>query len=77
MTLKEFQSQEERSIVKGSTMFNFKKYKEHEWLIEVSLMGEPYNDTPYLHHWHSATTIVMDYEAAAIYVNLLNDQGEA
>lgn len=77
MTQKEFVSQDERSIVRSNAIFNFKKYREFEWLIEVSLPGQVYADTPYLNHWHSATTIVLDTEAHAIYENLLNEQGEA
>lgn len=72
MTLKEFTSQDEWSIVKENVIYNFKKYKEFEWLIEVSLPGKPYDNNPNLNHWHSATTLVMDFDAAQIYANLLN-----
>lgn len=77
MTLKEFTSQDERCITRPNVIYYFKKYKEYEWLIDVSLPGTPYETTPILNHWHSATTIVLDTEAHAIYENLLNDQGEA
>lgn len=77
MTLKEFLSQNERCIVEPNVVFYFKKYRESQWIIEVSLPGKIYETMPIVNHWHSATTIVLDTEAHAIYENLLNDQGEA
>lgn len=77
MRRQEFLSEDERSIVRCNLSIYFKKYREHQWVIEVQLPGTTYEDMPIVHHWHSATMIVLDIEAHAIYENLLNEPGEA
>ena len=77
MTQKEFQRRSKWQIVKDHVIYQFKKYRKYEWMIVVELPGTLYGEFPYLNKWHSATTIVVDTEAHAIYENLLNDQGEA
>lgn len=75
MTLREFTSEKERLIVKVNVIYHFYQVREGWTLIEVSMKGMliknksiPYNE------WNSATTLVTDIEAEAIYTNLLKEE---
>lgn len=77
MTLREFTSQNQRTIVRLNHSFDFTKLPDEQWLISVYLMGIEKTDVlKGLHKWEVATTIVTDVQAAAIYTNLLNSEGE-
>lgn len=77
MTLREFTSQNVRSIVRLNHSFDFTKLPDDQWLISVYLMGiEKEDELGGVHHWEVATTIVTDVQAAAIYTNLLESEGE-
>lgn len=75
MTLREFTSQNERSIVRLNHSFDFTKLPDDQWLISVYLMGmDRVGELEGVHHWEAATTIVTDVQAAAIYTNLLKEE---
>lgn len=77
MTLSEFTSEKERTIVRRNVIFYFHQYKENWTLIEVSMMGMPNHvNGSHFNDWHEATAVVTDIEAAAIYTNLLEEEGE-
>lgn len=75
MKLSEFTSEKLRVIVRQNVSFHFYQHTEGWTLIEVRMRGLPrWEMENVVHEWHSATTVVTDVEAEAIYTGLLEKE---
>ena len=77
MTLKEFESEKERSIVRNHVIYTFYQLSDVDYLIEVALRGRVTDYSLMLREWHKATIMVTSIEAAEVYNELLNNTEEA